>query len=308
MLSFICRSGLFLMPLDEERNWYRYHPLFAEFLQRRRADERMDERELHARASGWFWAHDLPVEAVEHALRSGDVEHAARLLESRCLDMTYTGSLQLVCQFATRIPAQVLQRFPRILLSVSWMLTLNMRLEEARATLALAAQQLQELGLTAALGNEELRGLNYLLQHRQMILAVAEDDAPRVEHDCRYLLEAFPEQRHPYLAGNITAQLLYAQREQYQLADLDRLAATAQGILARSSFSFASIALHASIGPSLFFAGRTDAALRALELGLAEAVRFGGHKSPLAALPALPLSEIVYENNELARAARLIAC
>jgi LuxR family transcriptional regulator, maltose regulon positive regulatory protein len=306
MLSFIGRSGLFLMPLDEERNWYRYHPLFAEFLQRRRADEHVDERELHARASGWFWAHDLPIEAIEHALRSGDVEHAARLLESRCLDMTYTGSLQLVCQFATRIPEQVLRRFPRILLSVSWMLTLNMRLEEARAHLDLAAQQLQELGSTAALGNEELRGLNYLLQHRQMILAVAEDDAPRVEHDCRHLLEAFPEQRHPYLAGNITAQLLYAQREQYQLNDLDRLAATAQGILARSSFSFASIALHASIGPSLFFAGRTDAALSALEKGLLESARFAERGSALAALPALPMSEVLYECNELDRAQELI--
>lgn len=306
VLSYIGRSGLFLMPLDEERNWYRYHPLFAEFLHRRRVDERTDERELHARASGWFWAHDLPVEAVEHALRSGDLEHAARLLESRCLDMTYTGRLQLVCQFATRIPEQVLRRFPRVLLSVSWMLTLNLRLEEARRNLSLAAEHLQVLASTAAIGTEELRGLDYLLQHRQMILAVAEDDAPRVEHDCRHLLEAFPEQRHPYLAGNITAQLLYAQREQYQLADLDRLAATAQGILARSSFSFASIALQSSIGPSLFFAGRTDAALSALEKGLSESARFAERSSALAALPALPMSEVLYECNDLDRAQELI--
>jgi LuxR family transcriptional regulator, maltose regulon positive regulatory protein len=305
-LGHIGRSGLFLMPLDEERNWYRYHPLFAEFLERRRVDEGTDERELNARASGWFWAHDLPVEAVEHALRSGDVEHAARLLESRCLDMTYTGRLQLVCQFATRIPEHVLRRFPRMLLSVSWMLTLNLRLEEARRNLSLAAERLQELASTATSGNEELRGLDYLLQHRQMILAVAEDDAPRVEHDCRHLLEAFPEQRHPYLAGNITAQLLYSQREQYQLTELDRLAATAQGILARSSFSFASIALHASIGPSLFFAGRTDAALSALEKGLSESARFAERSSALAALPALPMSELLYECNELDRAQELI--
>jgi LuxR family transcriptional regulator, maltose regulon positive regulatory protein len=305
-LSYIGRSGLFLMPLDEERNWYRYHPLFAEFLQRRRADERTDERELHARASGWFWAHDLPVEAVEHALRSGDAEHAARLLESRCLDMTYTGKLQLVCQFAARIPEDVLRRFPRLLLSVSWMLTLNLRLDDARRHLNLADEHLKELASAATPAAEEWRGLDYLLQHRRMILAVAEDDAPRVEHDCRHLLEAFPEQKHPYLAGNITAQLLYSQREQYQLTDLDRLAATAQGILARSSFSFASIALHASIGPSLFFAGRTDAALSALEKGLSESARFAGHSPALAALPGLPMSELLYECNDLERAQELI--
>ena len=65
-----------------------------------------------------------------------------------------------------------------------------------------------------------------------MILSVAEDDAPRVEQQCRHLSKLSPKQGHPYLAGNINAQLLYAQREQYQLNELDRLAATAQGILA----------------------------------------------------------------------------
>ncbi len=306
-LNFIAQSGLFLIPLDEERNWYRYHPLFAEFLQRRRTDERGDCAELHARASSWFWANNLPVEAIEHALRGGEVEHAAKLLESRCLDMTYTGKLHLVCQFAARIPEQVLRRFPRILLSVSWMLALNLRLEEARRNFGIIADYLREQESAGALGKEELRGIHYLLLHRQMILAVAEDDAPRVEQDCMHLLAAFPEERHPYLAGNINAQLLYALREQYELTDLDRLTATAQGILARSSYSFASIALHASIGPSLFFAGRTDAALRSLEQGLAESARFAERRSALAALPALPLSEVLYERNELDRAQELIA-
>jgi LuxR family transcriptional regulator, maltose regulon positive regulatory protein len=306
-LNFIGQSGLFLMPLDDERNWYRYHPLFAEFLQRRRTDERGDSAELHARASSWFWANDLPVEAIEHALQGGDVEHAAKLLEMRCLDMTYTGKLQLVCQFAARIPEPVLRRFPRILLSVSWMLTLNLRLEETRRNFSIVADYLHEQESAGSLGQEELRGMHYLLLHRQMILAVAEDDAPRVEQDCRHLLEAFPEERHPYLAGNINAQLLYALREQFQLTDLDRLTATAQGILARSSYSFASIALHASIGPSLFFAGRTDAALRSLEQGLSESTRFAGRSSALAALPALPMSEVLYECNELDRAQELIA-
>jgi LuxR family maltose regulon positive regulatory protein len=306
MLNFIGQSGLFLMPLDDERNWYRYHPLFAEFLQRRRTDERGDCAELHSRASSWYWANNLPIEAIEHALRSGDVEHAAKLLDLRCLDMTYTGKLQLVCQFAARIPGEVLRRFPRILLSVCWMLALNLRLEETRRNFGIVADYLREQESAGSLTREELRGTQYLLLHRQMILAVAEDDAPRVEEDCRHLLEAFPEERHPYLAGNINAQLLYALREQYELTDLDRLTATAQGILARSSYSFASIALHASIGPSLFFAGRTDAALRSLEQGLSESARFAERSSALAALPALPMSEVLYECNELDRAQELI--
>jgi LuxR family transcriptional regulator, maltose regulon positive regulatory protein len=307
ILNVLHQSGLFVIPLDDERNWYRYHPLFAEFLQRRQLDEQPgQDAVLHLSASRWFWTHESPVEAIEYALKGGDPRRAADLLELQCQDMTYTGKLQIVCQIADRIPEEALHRCPRVLLCRTWMLTLNLRFEEAARILGIVAALLQRHEAAADLPAEELRHLRYLLLHREMILAVAEDDAPRVEQQCRHLLEAFPEEKHPYLVGTINAQLLYALREQYQLADLDRLTATAQGILARSSYSFACIALQANLGPSLFFAGRTDAALRALEKGLSESMRFGERNSPLAALPALPMSEVLYECNDLERAEDLL--
>ncbi|HEY3654194.1 MAG TPA: LuxR C-terminal-related transcriptional regulator [Steroidobacteraceae bacterium] len=308
VLNYIEQSGLFVMPLDDERNWYRYHPLFAEFLHRRRLDEHAGtDRELHLSASRWFWTRESPVEAIDHALQGGDPQRAADLLEQRSEDMTYTGKLQLVCQLAARIPDEILHRCPRTLLCCAWMLTLNLRLDEVRRILEIVKSALLAHESAQDLPADELRSLKYLLLHREMVLAVAEDDAARVEQQCRHLLEAFPDQRHPYLVGTINAQLLYALREQYQLADLDRLTATAQGILARSCYSFASIALQASVGPSLFFAGRSDAALRALEKGLSESMRFGEPNSPLAALPALPMSEVLYERNDLDRAEELLA-
>ena len=308
VLNYIEQSGLFVIPLDDERNWYRYHPLFAEFLHRRRLDEHAGtDRELHLSASRWFWTQESPVEAIDHALQGADPQRAADLLEQRSEDMTYTGKLQLVCQLAARIPDEILHRCPRTLLCCAWMLTLNLRLDEVRRILEIVKSVLLAHESAQDLPADELRSLKYLLLHREMVLAVAEDDAARVEQQCRHLLEAFPEQRHPYLVGTINAQLLYALREQYQLADLDRLTATAQGILARSCYSFASIALQASVGPSLFFAGRSDAALRALEKGLSESMRFGEPNSPLAALPALPMSEVLYERNDLDRAEELLA-
>jgi LuxR family maltose regulon positive regulatory protein len=307
MLNFIERSGLFLLQLDDERYWYRYHHLFAEFLQRRLLDERpRGDRELHLRASRWLWDQQFEVDAIEHALRGADPQRAAELLEQSCQDMVYSGKLPLVAQFATRIPEEILHRCPRVLLSHAWLLTRNLRFEETRALLKIVADRLQELESGGELPVVEMRRLQYLLLHREMTLAAAEDDAPRVEQQCRHLIDAFPEESHPYLAGTIYAQLIYAQREQYQLGELDKLSATAQGILDRSCYGFASIALQASIGPSLFFAGRTDSARRALELGLAEGIRSGGRNSALAALPALPLSALLYENNELDRAAELI--
>jgi LuxR family maltose regulon positive regulatory protein len=309
MLSAIEESGLFLLRLDDDRNWYRYHHLFAEFLKRRLTEENGNaEPELQLHASRWSWANGFHVEAIGYALKGSDPARAAELLETRCQDMTYMGQLQLVLQFAARIPENILHRCPRVLLSIAWQLTRNLRFEETAKLLAIAADLIANLATDEQTPPMELKRLRYLLLHREMMLAAAHDDAPTVERQCLHLIEDMRGECHPYLAGTIYAQLLYAQREQYLLGDLDRLTATAQGILARSSFTFASIALQASIGPSLFFAGRSDAALRALEQGLAEAVRFGGYKTPLAALPALPLSEILYENNDLVRAEHLIEC
>jgi LuxR family maltose regulon positive regulatory protein len=307
MLDFIDHSGLFVSHLDDERTWYRYHPLFAEFLRRRRLDH-CPERDaaLHLSASAWFSKHESPIDAIEYALKAEDTQCAADLLEQHCQELTYTGKLQIVCRLAGHLPDEALHRCPRILLCRAWMLTLNLKFEDARASLEVVRNVLQEHAAAADWPAAELRHLGYLLLHREMILAAAEDNAPRVEQQCRHLLEAFPEEKHPYLVGTINAQLLYALREQYQLTDLDRLTATAQGILARSTYSFASIALQANIGPSLFFAGRTDAALRALDNGLSESMRFGERDSPLAALPALPMSEVLYECNELDQAQDLI--
>jgi LuxR family maltose regulon positive regulatory protein len=308
ILNFIEESGLFLVRLDDGRHWYRYQRLFAEFLQRRLLDEDSQARDdLYLRASRWSWANGFHVEAIQYALEGGNPRRAAEMLELRCQDMLYAGQLQIVSNFAARIPEEVLHRCPKVLLSIAWLLTRHLRFEETDKLLGVVARLIDQLESQAAINPGDVRRLRHLLLHREMMVSAARDDAPRVERQCRELIEELREESHPYIAGTVYAQLLYAQREQFLLGDLDRLAAAAQGILARSSYSFASIALQASIGPSLFFAGRSDAALRSLEQGLAEAIRFGGLKSALAALPALPLCEILYERNDLGRAEQLVA-
>lgn len=307
MLNFIESSGLFLLRLDDERYWYRYHHLFAECLrQRLREEDPGAEHELQLRASRWLWGNGFHLEAVRCALDGDAPREAADLLEQRCQDMTYNGQLRIVSRLAARIPSEFLHRCPRLLLSLAWLLMRSLRFEEAAHLLSIAKRLIDERESKGQADPAELRRLRHLLLHREMTLAAAHDDAPRVEQLCRQLVEELREESHPYIAGTIYAQLLYARREQYLLEDLDRLTATAEGILARSPYTFAAIGLQASIGPSLFFAGRSDAAQRLLEAGLAEAVRFVSLNSAMTALPALPLSEILYEANNLTRAEELI--
>ena len=81
-LEALDRANLFLVPLDDSRDWYRYHHLFADMLQAHLTDERPDEvTELHRRASHWHDHNGQPAPAVRHALAAGDIERAADLVE-----------------------------------------------------------------------------------------------------------------------------------------------------------------------------------------------------------------------------------
>ncbi len=79
MLHYIERSGLFLVPLDEVRGWWRYHHLFADLLRARLEQEQPGRaQELHRAAAAWSNEHDLADDAVRHALAAGDPAWAAR--------------------------------------------------------------------------------------------------------------------------------------------------------------------------------------------------------------------------------------
>jgi LuxR family maltose regulon positive regulatory protein len=82
MLMSLERANLFLVPLDDRREWYRYHHLFADVLRARLLSEQPGQIALlHLRASRWYESHDLAEEAVRHALAARDFDRAARLME-----------------------------------------------------------------------------------------------------------------------------------------------------------------------------------------------------------------------------------
>ena len=307
LLNQIEESGLFVVQLDEERVWSRYHHLFQEFLQRRLEEEDQGMvRALYQRASEWFSSNGYHAEAIEHALRGDNPERAAALLEQRCHDLSSTGKFRLVGEFLSRIPETILHRYPRVLLANTWLLSRNLRFSEARQLLDIVRAHLAQAEAAGEMSPTDRQQLHYLVQHREMVLSSAEDDAPRVERQCQKLLEEHSEHPNDYLRAMVCTQLLYARREQYQLADMERLQSIVQRIIERTEYSFAYIPLQSGLAPSLFFAGKTGDAVRTLEQALAHAVRMGGPRSALSALPALPLSEIIYEQNDLERAELLL--
>ncbi|MFA5495698.1 MAG: LuxR C-terminal-related transcriptional regulator [Porticoccaceae bacterium] len=308
MINEVEAKGLFLFQLDEERHWYRYHHLFANYLARQLGESSPElKSQLHLRASRWFQGEGCFAEAMEHALQSGDMEYAADLLEANCQDFTYSGNIRQMARFAGKIPEPILNRQPRILLSLSWFHTRGLRFEKSDEILDIASRLIDRLDGEKSLPEHQIRELRYLLLHRRMVLTSARDDVVTLEKQCRQLLDGYPDMTHPYMVGTAYSHLLLSRREQYKLDDLEQLWLAVTAVESRTPYGFLIPVLRADLGPSLFFAGRTAAARETLEDGLAQAIRHAGARSALAALPALPLAELVYEGNDLQRAEQLIA-
>jgi len=139
------RANLFLVPLDDERRWYRYHALFADVLRAEARRERGgDLRELHRRASRWLEAEGSPGEAIAHALAAGDVERAARTLELAWRPMDRAFQIPTWRQWAARLPQDVLRSRPVLTVATAWAHLGEGDMDGAEAWLAAAERWLAE--------------------------------------------------------------------------------------------------------------------------------------------------------------------
>ncbi len=85
VLEQVERAGLFLVPLDEMRGWWRYHHLFADLLRVRLEQEQPGRiPELHRNAAAWYDDREMPDDVIGHAVAAGEMAWAARLIEQHC--------------------------------------------------------------------------------------------------------------------------------------------------------------------------------------------------------------------------------
>jgi LuxR family maltose regulon positive regulatory protein len=115
MLEQVERANLFLMPLDEERGWWRYHHLFADLLRTRLQQEQPGRAlELHRAAAAWCEEHGLADEAVRHALAAGDTIWAARLIERHADAPIFRSERATLQRWLTALPAELVGSRPRL--------------------------------------------------------------------------------------------------------------------------------------------------------------------------------------------------
>jgi LuxR family transcriptional regulator, maltose regulon positive regulatory protein len=167
LLVELSRANLFLVPLDDERRWFRYHQLFSDLLRRRAQQIHEDERQaILSRAGTWSAEHGLVSDAVGYAVRTGDPEEAAHLVARNGLAALAAGEALKALRWIRMLPEAVVQGSPDHCVIAAWASSL---VEDYDAVMAHAARA---LALTSG-GRRDWPHVDDVALHARAILAGA---------------------------------------------------------------------------------------------------------------------------------------
>ncbi|HEY7630295.1 MAG TPA: LuxR C-terminal-related transcriptional regulator [Thermoleophilaceae bacterium] len=142
LLDRLERSGAFVSPLDDQRGWYRYHPMFAELLRSELRHRMPDSYRLqHRRAARWHAQSGLHITASRHALAAGDWELAANLLSTGWLALLVRGEAVELADLIGELPTQLLAREPEVAIAAAGALLESGELERGQEYMRLADDQ-----------------------------------------------------------------------------------------------------------------------------------------------------------------------
>lgn len=146
-LPHLQQRNLFVVPLDDEHRWYRYHHLFADLLRRRLEQEASTEQiaELYDRASAWHEENGTVDEAVKYALRAQDLERVACLAEQAAQASALDSRLTTLLYWLEMLPEEVLHAHPRLQIYRAWALYMNGHLVLAQKMLQDSRETLERL-------------------------------------------------------------------------------------------------------------------------------------------------------------------
>ena len=171
LLATIDRANLFLVPLDAENHWYRYHGLFSDFLRRKLPIEQVNS--IYDRASDWFESNGLVDEAIQYAIQAKNYERAADLLENSYIDILAQGEQAAIAEWTAAIPNEILDNRPRLWLAKGWAGIISLDRLEALAAIEKVEAMIPGDQAHGRLGNEvkSLRILTNILSGEMVAAA-----------------------------------------------------------------------------------------------------------------------------------------
>jgi LuxR family maltose regulon positive regulatory protein len=304
-LETLERANFFLVALDDERHWYRYHHLFSEVLRHRLRKVQPDLiPELHRRAARWYEDHGHVEDAITHALAAGDAEWAARLVEQSTAAVVMRSEGSTLLRWLEALPEELVRSRPRLLVAYAIAALFGGRLDDVEPLLRDAERALGGSVETSKASQEGLEAMGWLADVPSCVVTVRGDlarmrgDASRAAELSRQALARLPEDS-PYLRSKATWNLGISS---WMGGDLSAAEEAFVVLAARSQTTgnaYLPLLAMYGVGRLRMIRGRLLEAEEAFRWALRPGIGKGGRHLPVAGWAYLGLGELWREWNDL---------
>jgi LuxR family maltose regulon positive regulatory protein len=300
MLRGLETANLFLIPLDEERRWYRYHHLFADVLRTQLQQAYQDQlAELHQRAAEWYEQNGFVPEAVHHALASGDQQLIARLMENNAMPMLMRGEAVTILTWITAI-APLVHEHPWLAIYQSWAFICTGQHDQIEPVL-----QKPDQYLTLHVMDADAEAMRSHIAVIRALAAARRGEAQRAITLAQNALDLLPEGDN-VIRGTLVFTLGEAYWQTGDLVEARRTFAEASQINKAVGNFLGGVLALSSVAGLLTEQGELHRAAETYQTAVQMATRSDQRMMPAAAQACLGLSGVEYEWNELDAAERSV--
>lgn len=313
MLERLEMANLFTVPLDQERSWYRFHHLFADFLRSRARNEFGEHgvADLHRRASDWYARQGFIEDAVAHALAAAEYEIAARLIEEHAPSIFARGEVSILVAWSRSFPARLLRSSLKLSVIFAWaQLAMGNRGQAEKSTLVV---EQAVGGKIEMLADEEAYSLppeaRAALVEVSVIrgaTAVSSFDTRHALHLVHLALPFLTDDAQPYLYNKpvqLRPAALFIMAIAHELAGDVNDASAAFAEAAKLSYHQGNLHILpmalAHLAQLRIVQGQLRLAVETYHQGIELAKQISSHLSPYASAAYVGLGNLMYERNDL---------
>ncbi|MEA1978147.1 MAG: helix-turn-helix transcriptional regulator, partial [Chloroflexota bacterium] len=300
ILAQLEQANLFLIPLDDQRRWYRYHHLFADLLRSRVEQAQPDlVLALHCRASDWYEKADLLEEAVAHAIAGQAFERAATLVEQNAMQMIVDGKHPAVSRWLEALPDELVRARPWLCVYHAWIRYWSGLREQVEECLQNAEQALARTPLPSEAEGQHIAG--YIAAIRASN-ALSNEETSRALEMAQRAVELLPE--GDYMRSLVGITLGAAHGSQGDVAAAQQAYAESGASARKYGYRTLSVSATCYLGMAQAKQARLHEAFGIYREALELTNEPGGQQLPIAGFPLVKLGDLSREWNDLEAASR----